>query len=482
MVSKLAAKLKQGGSSIPHLPSFGRRQIAEVTHGPSSLQRTCSVDTVPPHHRPLEQKSSTVRKRWAYKTCLAEIVSTFQSSQNSRDRVLAHKNGKQDQRRSSTSTTVSSVVDAILQSPALMEYSSSPEYQEHRYAVSKCDLVGRVDEKLALASMEGEYFEIMRCERLSSKADIQTNDNINVHNDDGNSCYLQDLESILEEPSSDKMSSAVPRRSNYSPRSDFENSGSGSNQKSESRSSASIIDRKSSYSTHRRRLSRRTTSTRHLDVNNDTLRSSGSHHQRRSRESLSYRNLLPSPSTALSAGTNEQEDVSKTISSKSSNQSERDEDATSDDSALEKESRVGRIQSRSPYQTRRPSRSTITRSKVLVDWRKKAEGFEKLLDDLRVSSTEFRSHISKENTTEQACNDREDSRGFLQNSGNGKGCRRGNSLWTYHEGPPTCHDRSTRPLLTRQRSIKCLLLSDNVEDDVPPISLSFKEHSIQRRG
>ena len=459
MVSKLLApKLEhQEGSIVPHLPLFGR-ESAEMIPGPSSLQRIFSVESVPPP-RPLDRKSSAGRKRWAYKTCLAEIVSAFQS-QKSRDGV-AH-NSKQNQRQSSTSTTVSSMVDDILQSAELTESSSN------------CDLAG-VDENLALASMEGENFGITprkECERPSNKADIQTNDYI--HNDDGGSFYSDDLESIIKkEPSDDKMSSAVPRRPrNSSPSSNLE---SGSNQKSKSRGSASSIDRKRSSSTHRHRLSRRT-STRHLDVNDDTLRSSGS---RRTRGSVSSRNLLSGPSTALSVEANEQEDISKTISSKSSNQSERD-DATSDnDDAFEKESRLERIQSCDPSQTRRPSRSTRSR---VVDWRKKAEGFEELLDDLRVSSTEFRSHISKEENTAEACDDEKDSKENLQNSGNGKGRRRGNSLWTYHEGPLTSHDRgSRRPVLTRQRSIKCLLLSDN-EDDLPPMSSSFKEHSIRRRG
>ena len=463
MVSKLLpAKLgHQDGSIVPRLPLFGRRQSEEVIPGLSSLEGICSVENVPPP-RPLERKNSSVRKRWAYKTCLAEIVTAFQS-QKSRDGV-AH-DGKQKQRRSSTSTAVSSMVDDILQSAELTESSSS-----------KCDLVG-VDESLAWASMEGENFGIIprkECERPANEADIQTNDNIHI--DDGSSFYLDDLESIIEETLDDKMSSAVPRRPrNYSPRSDL---GSGSNQKSKSRGSVSSIDGKRSPPNHRHRLSRRT-STRHLDVNDDTLRSSGSH-QRRSRGSVSSRNLLSSPSTALGVGANEQEAVSKAISSKSSNQSERDVATSDDDGVLEeKESRLGRIQSCDPSHTRQPSRSIRSRA---VDWRKKAEGFEELLDDLRVSSTEFRSHISKKENTADLCDDEKDSKDNLQNSGNGKGRRRGNSLWTYHEGPPTCHDRGrSRPVLTRQRSIKCLLLSDN-EDIVPPMSSSFKEHSIQRRG
>jgi hypothetical protein len=521
MVSKLAAsKLEQGmiskegntshdgddGSIVTPLPLFGRRfQSARVIPGLSSLQQR-SVDSLPPP-RPLERKRSTVRKRFA------EIVSSaFQSQRKSRDGV-AH-NGKQNQRRSSSSTTVSPMVDNIFQSAELTEpsSSSSPEYQEeHGYAtfpVSKCDLVG-VDEK-AVASMEGEDFGIMprkECERPSSKADVQTNDNINVqhtHNDDGGSWYLADLESIIgedeEEPLNGKMSSAppsVPRRRqsrvSKNRRSDLESIGSGSKQKSKSRSSApSNIDMERSSSTHMRRggLSSRRTSTRHLDVSSDdTLRSSGS--RRIPRGSVSCRNLRSSPpSTALSSGANEQEDVSKNkaISSKSSNQSER-EDATSDDNALERRGLV-RIQSCDPSQTRRPPRSTRSR---VVDWRKKAEGFEELLDDLRVSSTEFRSHttISKKDNTAEACGDDEkDSKENLQNSGNGKGIRRGNSFWTYHEeGPSTPaagHDdrgSTSRPALTRQRSIKCLLLSEDNEDDVvTPMPSFFKKHSIRRRG
>lgn len=479
MVSKLAAKLVQdiskgksqgdNASIVPPLPLFGRREVISGSGVPSP--------------RPLERKRYNVRK--CYKTCLAEIVSAFQSQKS---RAGVTHSGKQ-----STSTTASPMLGDILQSEESTESSTSPEYQEHGFAVfppvSKCgDLVvlGGVDEKLTVASMEAENFGIMptkECERPSIKEYVQTNDNINIlHNDDGGSWYLADLESIRggEEPvNNDKMSSAppsVPRHrqsrvsrnrsnANYSPRSDLESTGSGSKQKNEPRSLSSTP--------HRRRLSRQT-STRHLDVNDDdTLRSSGSHHRRRSRRSLSCRNLLSSPSTALGAGAKEQEDVSKAISSKSSNQQSERDDATSDESALE--SRLGRIQSCDP--------SRSTRSRV-VDWRKKAEGFEELLDDLRVSSTEFRSHVSKEKTAEGS-NDEKDSKENLQNSGNGKGRRRGNSLWTYREGPPTpaCHDDGgSRPALTRQRSIKCLHLSDN-EDDMPPMSSSFfKKHSIRRRG
>jgi hypothetical protein len=477
MVSKLAAsKLEQGmiskegntshdgddGSIVTPLLLFGRRfQSARVIPGLSSLQQR-SVDSLPPP-RPLERKSSTVRKRFA------EIVSSaFQSQRKSRDGVVH--NGKQNQRRSSSSTTVSPMVDNIFQSAELTEPS----------------------------------FGIMprkECERPSSKADVQTNDNINVHthDDDGGSWYLADLESIIgeeeEEPLNGKMSSAppsVPRRRQS--RVSKNSIGSGSKQKSKSRSSApSNIDMERSSSTHMRRggLSSRRTSTRHLDVSSDdTLRSSGS--RRIPRGSVSCRNLRSSPpSTALSSGANEQEDVSKNkaISSKSSNQSER-EDATSDDNALERRGLV-RIQSCDPSQTRRPPRSTRSR---VVDWRKKAEGFEELLDDLRVSSTEFRSHttISKKDNTAEACGDDEkDSKENLQNSGNGKGSRRGNSFWTYHEEgpstPPAGHDdrssTTSRPALTRQRSIKCLLLSEDNEDDVvTPMPSFFKKHSIRRRG